>query len=114
MVDDLAHLSDVFSKPKIRMVLEGKKLLINSSGIGFCPFSEKHHKIIEVMKRKDYNFPTHTLTEKDIKITKWEGGRHWYVKVGQHQLDDKFNTYDYAFDQGKKFLNKIKRKSNVK
>ena len=103
-VDDLNHISSA-QKLKWDMILKGKKILINSTLFGFCPYNPKTQKIIQTVKRKVLIFPSNTLSEKDIKVTKWEGGKHWYVKIGQHQMENKFNTYDYAL--GKKFLKKV-------
>lgn len=109
-VDDIIHISDKIQGTKIKHVLKGEKLLVNCSGIGFIPYNKKYHTIIEIVKRKDYNFPTHTLTKEDIEIKKWEGGKHYYVKIGNHQLEGKFNTIKYAEEQANKFFKKLQRK----
>lgn len=109
LLDDLYHISDIFSKPKIKMVMDGKKLLINPTGIGFCPYNEKTHTIIKVVEKEDYNFPDIMLDDTDIKISKWEGGKHWYIKIGNHQMDGRFNTYEYAKDASTEFLKKLNK-----
>ena len=108
LVDDIAHIDNSFSKPKIRMVLEGKKLLINTTGIGFCPYDKDYHTILEVVERDSFNFPDWDLTKDDIDINRWPGGSHYYVKVGTHRLG-RFNTVKFAQSEANKYLKKLQR-----
>lgn len=110
IVDDVFLMSDTIQGTKIKYLLRGHTLLINSTRMGFCNFDAKNHKIIKRVNKIDFNFPTSTLTKKDIKITKWERGTHWYIRIGQHDLGEKFIDYKQAKKAGDKFLKIINKK----
>lgn len=51
-------------------------------------------------------------SETEIKVSKFQGGKHWYAKVGDFEVkddsgDNKWNTEKYAYLIAKKFMNKI-------
>jgi len=104
VVEDILCLHDTFSKPKLDCIKRGEKLLINPSGIGFCPYNEDYHTILETRQSNTMNFPDDILTESDIRVNRWEGGTHWYVRVGQHDLPDKYSTYESGYKAGKQYL----------
>ena len=49
------------------------------------------------------------LTKRDIKISKFEGGQHYYAKVGTVEVKDangiKWNTYEEAYAKALELLN---------
>ena len=84
---------------------KGYILVIQKNGSYFSCKKEEI-KIIENSK----------LSEKDIKITRWKNGKHWYAKVGMHDVIDekgnvKWNSFDEAYKEAKKFLNNINKQS---
>jgi len=105
MADDICTISDAFNKTKLDLVLAGEKLLINPTGIGFCWFDPKYHTILEQCEKSDFVFPCE-MTEKDIIVKQWENGTHWYVRVGNYDLPDRYNTYEAGMAAGKKYLEK--------
>lgn len=84
---------------QIMKVAHGIKLAINPSG-GYFPIPENAK--IELI-------PVFKYTEKDIKITKFDGGKHYYATIGGLEVvdqwgDKKWNTYAYAEQIAKKYL----------
>ncbi len=106
VIDDMFHISDSVLKDKTRMIFNGEKLLINSTGIGYCTFIKKYHKTIKVIQKDEYIRPDAILTENDIKITKWPKGRHWYLRIGNHDFG-KFSTFGEANHRGSVELKKL-------
>ena len=81
------------------MVLGGKTLAVNNVG-GY--FSIPDDGIVEMVTDVVY-------TEKDIKVTKFDGGKHYYATVGGHEVydtdgDRKWNTELYAYGEAVKFI----------
>jgi len=103
VADDIIIISDTFSKPKIREIINGNKLIINPSGIGFCRFDEKYHTILQTIESDDFNFPCNVDYD-DIIVKQWQNGKHWYVRVGQYDLPDKYFSYELGFKAGKEYL----------
>ena len=82
----------------------GKKLAINHNG-GYFPIPD--NAVIKIL-------PEYTYTEKDIHITQFEDGRHWYATVGGIDVVDtffgrRFNTYDYAYKMALKFIKELNK-----
>ena len=105
VIDDIFLISDTFSKPKIHEIMRGNKIIINPSGIGFCRFDGKYHTILKRIESDDFNFPC-DVNYDDIIVRQWEGGKHWYVRVGQYDLPNKYITYESGLNAGKEYLNK--------
>jgi len=84
---------------QIMKVAQGIKLAINPGG-GYFPIPENAKvKKIAVCK----------YTEKDINITKFDGGKHYYATIGGAEVidewgDKKWNTYEFAEKTSKKYL----------
>ena len=104
VIDDMFHISDCMLKNKTDMILKGEKLLINSTGIGYCNFNKKFHKIIKIVESN--NYLQLNLTEKDINITKWNGGKHYYLRIGTQDFG-KFATVKMAEKVGKEKLDEL-------
>jgi hypothetical protein len=88
---------------RINAVLNGKILLINKNG-GY--FYLDSGDIIENINIK--------YTEKDIKITKFDGGKHFYATIsGISVIDDegnnKWNTHEYAHSVSVKYLEQLNK-----
>jgi hypothetical protein len=97
---------------KATTLLNTGKIYINNNG-GFFP----HSKDITVLEEISINsdkliFPQYT--EKDIKIKKWENGKHYYAYVGSFQVEmhgeNKWNTEQKALDMAKAFLYGLRNK----
>jgi hypothetical protein len=66
-----------------------------------------HYENFSSISLNEMIYPTYT--EKDINITKWPGGKHYYARIGNMQVmdengDTKWNTYERAFEVAKKYL----------
>lgn len=80
-----------------------------------------HHSDIEIedeiiLEDNQLIFPN--LTEKDIEIKQWEGGKHWYAYVGGMWVSDiyektKFDTKEKAMDVAKWNLWQMNKKMYI-
>lgn len=104
LVTDIQIISDTMKKPKISAILKGNKLLINSTNVGWCIYSSKSHKILKTVKRNKLIPPE--IKESDIHITKWENGKHYYLRIGGHDFG-KFATIKEAERVSKIEFNKL-------
>lgn len=101
----LCDLTGSVSASRLKYVCRGHKLAINHNGGYFLiPDDAK----IERLEKYKY-------TEKDIKITKFEGGRHWYASVGGVEVVDetfgrRFNTYEYAYKKAIELMKRLNEK----
>ena len=90
----------------IKFVARGKKLAVNFMG-GYFPIPDD--AIVEILKDLKY-------TEKDIRISKFSGGRHYYAKIADIEVmdfegDRKWNTPEHAKIVAKIFLNNLYKNS---
>jgi hypothetical protein len=76
-------------------------------------------EILDKIESKFFIFPEDKkkLTSKDISVTKWPEGKHWYAKVGSHCVindigESKWNSYNQAQIEAEKFLDKINMEVN--
>jgi hypothetical protein len=89
---------------QIMKVAQGIKLAVNPSG-GYFTIPE-NAKIEQI--------PMFKYTEKDINITKFDGGKHYYATIGGLEVvdewgDKKWNTYAYAEQIAKKYLKNLNK-----
>lgn len=89
---------------QIMKVAQGMKIAFNPSG-GYFPIPENAK--IEII-------PICKYTEKDIKITKFDGGKHYYATIGGIEVvdqwgDKKWNTHDFAERTAKKYLETLNK-----
>ena len=64
-------------------------------------------KVVDELIKNNITWPTYSIN--DIKIVQWPNGEHYYAKIGNMDIVDdkgnqKWNTYDEAFLNAKKFL----------
>jgi len=58
--------------------------------------------LLETFEKEDTEFPkVNEYSEKDISVKKWDGGTHYYARVGDWDVEidgkRKWNTYEYAY-----------------
>jgi len=99
----LAQLAGECYKQQMTLILAGAKLCINNKG-GYFPLS-KDAEIIPLETQFKY-------TVKDINVTKYDAGKHYYATVGGIPVidadnDSKWNTYEFAEETAIKFMNKL-------
>ena len=97
---------------KASALMNFKKIYINKTG-GFFPHSEDVIVLDEmIIEDKRLIFPQYT--ENDIRIKKWDGGKHYYAFVGDFEVEmhgeRKWNTEQRAMDMAKAFLYRMKNK----
>ena len=102
---NLSRLFGSRNTDMIKHISRGQSLSVNYNG-GYFPIPKD--AIITRIERVVY-------TEEDIRITKFEGGRHFYANIGGIEVfdfsgDKRFNTYEYAESIAKEFLLKINQR----
>jgi hypothetical protein len=102
-----AEVADKYVAGCIDLIEKYGTIYIQRSGGYFGHSSDI--KIIKVTETVKFVWPSDKLTMKDINISQWAGGKHWYVstKDGQRVTDgdmDKFNTYKYAEEVAERFI----------
>ena len=107
----LITLIDIISRrnvEQIKHVSKGGKISINSVG-GWMPIADDAK--IEIIK--DFNY-----SEKDIRIKKWDGGKHYYAFIDNIEVKDddgdiKWNTYDFAYKMAIKKLKELNDENSL-
>ena len=88
----------------IEYLLKGYYLLFNRLG-GWHWDNDQTYMYIH---KKDLVFPE--FSEKDIRITKFPYGRHYYAYIGMTEVKDgdeiKWNTYEEAYKRAKAYITK--------
>lgn len=115
LIEITAELSERFLKEKYDYISKGIVLYINKMG-GYMP-EHSDIEVIDTMERdidNDLIFPNYT--EKDIRIKKWEGGKHFYAYVGMFSVIDwkgdmKWNTEKEAMEKAEGFLYRINKRA---
>lgn len=79
-------------------------IYVNRAG-GYHSFYSKAEEYA-VVHRKEIVFPDYN--KKDIKISKFPYGNHWYAHIGDLEVKDgntiKWNTYEEAYKKAEEFL----------
>ena len=87
-----------------QFLLEGKTIFVN--GVGGYNLSQE---IKRAYQKEGYDFPC--FSEKDIRITQWPNGIHFYAYIGDLEIKDelgniKWNTRTEAEEQARKYVTK--------
>ena len=94
-------------------IIEGQMKWLKQEGViyincrgGYCFKDDKNSVITQYVRRNKLLFPNYK--EKDIRISKFPMGNHYYAYIGDLELKDgdkiKWNSYEEAFDFAKKFI----------
>lgn len=88
-------------------------IYVNRNG-GYHSYSSKD-KEYAVVKKHEIIFPKFSkkdFSKKDIRIRKFPYGNHYYAYIGNQEVRNgdvvKWNTYEAAYEQAEKYLEKIK------
>ena len=102
IVDD-AMILDSFLETYNKVFMKEGHVLINPNMFS-CRWMDETFSIVKTVSKDDMLFPDVTLTQKDIKCNQWPNGNHWYVRVGEYDLPEKYSTYKRGMEAGKKYL----------
>lgn len=97
---------------KHQAILKYGEIYINKNG-GFTIPTEYMY-ILDSIEKEDLVFPNKIYTEKDIKITRWPKGIHYYAKIEGVDVKDeygdlKWSSHEIAFNKAKEFLLKMNK-----
>ena len=91
-------------------IRESSYILINKAG----GYHRGPVSYSQFTNRKTFTWPD--FKEKDIKISQFPGGTHWYVRIGEMELREndeiKWNTYDEAMAAAKRYIGKESKNDN--
>lgn len=98
-------MSEMLYEPKAYALLEGP-ILINAYG-SFCGLDDGYHEIIDEREGSYDEWPGIDIKQ-EAKYMQWEGGKHWYAKIGPLDVvvdgRQKWNTKRQAEKAVRRFL----------
>lgn len=104
VLQNIAELSSKVFADQCKFIINGKRIAINEN-FGYFPISDC----------AEVEFITNIIyTEADIKISKFDGGRHFYafikgIQVVDSQGEKKWNTNEFAYKQALKKLEQMNK-----
>lgn len=95
---------------KVKTLKKYGGIYLRTNG-SYMPISEGY-KTIETIENEKITYPQNKYTEKDIRIKRWDGGKHYYAKIKDIDVvneygEQKWNTVEYAELWAKRFLKKL-------
>ncbi len=93
---------------RLRDVLQGREIYL-SEGLTVFMLTEGYTEIVEHYYSDVLAFPHEKYTLDDVRFIMWEGGKHWYAKIGNIDIVDsngnqKWNTKAEAEKAAKEYL----------
>jgi hypothetical protein len=110
LVTSYLRFGDQFTRGQLSLLAKYKTLYFQKAG-GYFPHTSDLH-IVKQITKDSPEYPNSLFQESEIKITKWPEGRHYYVVcpdktiVKDHSGNTRFNTYEYACEVRKWFVEK--------
>jgi len=101
-------LSGQIISDQTKAILKYGAIVINHNH-GYFPIN---YNFVVIEKKEAEEFPFE-YTEKDIKITKWPEGSHYYAKIKnldvKYYNEIKWNTYEIAYERSLWFLKQLNK-----
>lgn len=96
---------------RMRDINEGREIYL-SEGLTVFMLTEGYTEVIEHYYSDTLSFPTEKYTIDDVRYIQWDGGRHWYAKIGKLDIVDdngnqKWNTKAEAEQAVKQYFEKL-------
>lgn len=82
ILDAIVQFKLMVASQQLEEIHRNGYIVLNKSG-GYHPGPIEYSQFV---KRKTFTWPD--FKESDIKITKFEGGTHWYVHIGEMELHE--------------------------
>jgi len=101
-ITDDANVLDSLTDGYVRFYNAKEKFVVNPNCFSYRDIDDTF-EILETYSSKELVFPN-KYTEKDIVVQQWMNGKHWYVRVGNYDLKDKFITYEKGYEAGKELI----------
>jgi len=111
LVDAVNYMENTLNKTVIEIFIEEGEVYVNPAGGCRLTHLRDDHRgvdeeIFETCKNKDIVFPK--LAENVVKVSKWFGGKHYYISVNGKNTDvdgvSKWSTVEAAEEARDKFL----------
>lgn len=111
-INNLGALSKISTQSlmtKIRLLNDGKVLLINHKGGYF--YLTDDYEITQTVVKESIGYPSYS--ESDINVFQWRNGTHWYAKIAHFDVYDKnddvkWDTFKEAKDAALYYLETLK------
>jgi|GEM_PF-4799527 hypothetical protein len=96
---------------RMRDINAGREIYL-SEGLTVFMLTEGYTEIREHYYSDTLSFPTEKYTLDDVRYIQWEGGRHWYAKIGKLDIVDKrsnqkWNTKAEAEKAAKEYFQEL-------
>lgn len=96
---------------RMRDINEGREIYL-SEGLTVFMLTEGYTEVIEHYYSDTLSFPTEKYTIDDVRYIQWDGGKHWYAKIGKLDIVDdngnqKWNTKAEAEQAAKEYIKKL-------
>ena len=107
-LDSMNSLNNKLISGQLEKLVEGNIVLINCNGGWTHDTQDRHRYTVLQIKQTDNLVYPHKNIE-DVRYIKWEGGSHWYAKIGNIDIVDskgnqKWNTKAEAEKVAKEFV----------
>lgn len=102
--------NDMYNQ-RLRDIENGTEIYL-SEGLTCFMLTEGYTEIVEHYYSDTLSFPTHKYTIADVRFIKWNGGEHWYAKLGTVDIVDdmgnqKWNTREEAEKAAEEYIKNI-------
>ncbi len=96
---------------RMRDISQGREIYL-SEGLTVFMLTEGYTEIVEHYYSDTLAFPTEKYTIDDVRFIQWNGGKHWYAKIGKIDIVDnngnqKWNTKSEAVQAAKEYLTRL-------
>lgn len=96
---------------RMRDINAGREIYL-SEGLTVFMLTEGYTEIREHYYSDTLSFPTEKYTLDDVRYIQWDGGRHWYAKIGKLDIVDsngnqKWNTKSEAEKAAKEYFREL-------
>lgn len=109
LIDGFEKVTNDYINSKFKAIQDGNTIYVYEGCQWFI--LPDNCEIVETIESDILEYPNQ-YTEKDIRIIKYENGKHYYAKIGMIEVVDddgsrKWNTYKYAYDIAIDYLKKL-------
>ena len=87
----LVRIETEMYNQRLRDIKNGTEIYL-SEGLTCFMLTEGYTEIVEHYYSDTLSFPTEKYTMDDVRFIMWDGGKHWYAKLGKIDIVDEFGN----------------------
>lgn len=92
LISDMVQLENIAYNNRINDFNSGRKIYL-TKGMPVVTMDERFYHIIEEVYKDELTFPDEEKPSLvNVKYMQWDGGYHWYAKIGKLDVTDKDNN----------------------